>query len=147
MRTIADRLRHALSFEIIALLIIIPAGQLLFDLPIHQIGTVALVGSLVATFWVYGYNYLFDLALLRTRRNLNKSLPMRLAHALLFEFGLLLILLPFIAWYLGVSLFDAFLTDIALVAFYIVYSFAFNWLYDLLFPLKREMAQPSTSRN
>ena len=56
-------------------------------------------------------------------------------HALVFEAGLLMVLLPFIAWYLGISLWDAFVLDIALAAFYLVYSYVFNLIYDTLFPL------------
>ena len=62
-----------------------------------------------------------------------KSIAVRIGHAFLFEGGLLLILLPFIAWYLSVSLLDAFLMDVSFAAFYLVYTFVFNWVYDLVF--------------
>ena len=54
---------------------------------------------------------------------------------LLLDCRLLMVLLPFIAWYLGISLWDAFVLDIALAAFYLVYSYVFNLIYDTLFPL------------
>jgi uncharacterized membrane protein len=73
-----------------------------------------------------------------------KSLPIRIIHALLFEVGLLLILLPFIAWYLEVSLTDAFLMDVSFAVFYLVYAFVFNWVYDLVFPLPRATAAQDT---
>ncbi|MEQ8589521.1 MAG: PACE efflux transporter [Roseitalea porphyridii] len=134
MRTFRDRLRHALSFEIIALVIITPLGAWAFGIPLGSIGFVAVVSATIATAWTYLYNLVFDHALLRFAGDVRKTVPMRIVHALLFEAGLLLILLPFIAWYLQVSLIDAFMMDLAFAAFYLAYAFIFNWLYDLLFP-------------
>jgi uncharacterized membrane protein len=60
---------------------------------------------------------------------------MRVAHAVLFEGGLLVALMPLIAWYLGVSLLQAFMMDVSFALFYLVYAFVFNWAYDRIFPL------------
>lgn len=67
---------------------------------------------------------------------------MRVAHAVLFEVGLLAVLMPFIAWYLGVSLLQALLMDASFALFYMVYAFAFNWAYDRVYPVQ-ECAYPS----
>lgn len=135
MRDTNDRIRHALSFEIIALVLVTPLGAWAFGLPLDHIGVIAVVSATIATGWNYLYNLLFDHALLRLAGHVDKSLAVRILHAILFEAGLLVILLPFIAWYLGVSLIEAFLLDVSFAAFYLVYAFAFNWLYDLAFPL------------
>ena len=135
MRSAFDRLRHAISFEIIALILVIPAGAILFDVPLHDFGVVGIVSATLATLWNLGYNVLFDLALQRLTGTTLKSRVVRVLHALVFEAGLLMVLLPFIAWYLGISLWDAFVLDIALAAFYLVYSYVFNLIYDTLFPL------------
>ncbi|MFT6444952.1 Uncharacterized membrane protein [Sulfitobacter pontiacus] len=135
MRSAFDRLRHAISFEIIALILVIPAGAILFDVPLHDFGVVGIVSATLATLWNLGYNVLFDLALQRLTGTTLKSRIVRVLHALVFEAGLLMVLLPFIAWYLGISLWDAFVLDIALAAFYLVYSYVFNLIYDTLFPL------------
>ncbi|MBC7284626.1 PACE efflux transporter [Hoeflea sp.] len=135
MRDTKDRLRHALSFEIIALVLVTPLGAWVFGLPLAEIGIVAIVSATIATGWNYLYNLLFDHALIRIAGHVRKSIAVRIVHALLFEGGLLLILLPFIAWYLGVSLLDAFLMDASFAAFYLVYTFIFNWVYDLVFPI------------
>jgi uncharacterized membrane protein len=140
MRTFRDRLRHALSFEIIALVIITPLGAWAFGIPLGSIGFVAVVSATIATAWTYLYNLVFDHALLRFAGDVRKSVPMRIVHALLFEAGLLLVLLPFIAWYLQVSLLDAFLMDLSFAVFYLGYTFVFNWLYDLVFPLPSSSA-------
>jgi uncharacterized membrane protein len=135
MRTTKDRIRHALSFEIIALFMVIPLGAWGFGLPLDNVGIVAVVSATIATGWNYLYNLIFDHALARLTGHVAKSIAMRILHALLFECGLLMILLPFIAWYLSVSLLEAFLMDVSFTAFYLVYTFAFNWLYDLVFPV------------
>jgi len=135
MRTTPDRIRHALSFEIIGLLIVTPLGAWAFATPMHEIGVVAVVSATIATGWNYVFNLIFDHAMLRVRGDVRKTPAIRVLHALSFEAGLLLVLLPFIAWYLGVTLVQAFLMDVTFAAFYLVYAFAFNWLYDLVFPV------------
>lgn len=135
MRDTKDRIRHALSFEIIALFLVIPLGAWGFGLSLGHVGVVAVVSATIATGWNYLYNLMFDHALIRLLGHVQKSLAVRVLHAVLFEGGLLMILLPFIAWYLGVGLIEAFLMDVSFTVFYLVYAFVFNWLYDLVFPL------------
>lgn len=67
--------------------------------------------------------------------HIRKSFAARLLHTVLFEAGLLLILLPLIAWYLNMTLLDTLVLDLAIVAFYLVYNFVFNVAYDRLFPV------------
>ena len=50
--------------------------------------------------------------------------------------------MPFIAWYLSISLMEAFLIDVSFALFYLIYAFVFNWVYDVLFPVP-EPARPS----
>ncbi|MGX1099791.1 PACE efflux transporter [Amorphus sp. MBR-141] len=135
MRTTFDRIRHAVSFELIALALVIPAGAVVFDKPIGDIGMVSLISATIATGWNYLYNLIFDHAMVRIRGDVHKTVAVRLLHALLFEGGLLLVLLPFIAWYLAISVAEAFLMDVSFAAFYLVYAFVYNWAYDLVFPI------------
>ena len=142
MRSTPDRIRHALSFEVIGILLVTPLGALAFGHPMAEIGMVALVSATIATGWNYLYNLGFDHALLRLRGRVAKTVPLRVAHALLFEGGLLAILMPFIAWYLGVSLWDAFVMDAAFAGFYLIYAFCFNWGYDVVFPVRESDYRP-----
>ena len=135
MRTTADRIRHALLFELIGLIFLIGGGTLLTGFDAHSLGVIGVVSSLIATAWNYVYNLGFDRAMLRLRGSVLKTHPIRALHALLFEGGLLVLLLPFVAWMLGVSLWQAFLFDLAIAIFYIVYGYAFNWAYDRVFPM------------
>jgi uncharacterized membrane protein len=135
MRTVADRIRHAVSFELLGLALIVPIGSWVFSMPVADIGIVGVVSATLATAWNYVYNLGFDHALRRFTGTTLKTVGMRIVHAMLFEAGLLMILMPFIAWYLGISLWHAFVMDVAFALFYMVYAFAFNWGYDRLFPL------------
>ncbi|MBO9122283.1 MULTISPECIES: PACE efflux transporter [unclassified Rhizobium] len=135
MRSVSDRIRHAISFELIGLAIITPLGAFAFGMPIADIGVVGVASATVATAWNYLYNLGFDHVMQRLTGGTKKSLAVRILHAVLFEGGLLVALLPLIAWYLGVSLLQAFMMDVSFALFYLVYAFAFNLAYDRIFPL------------
>ncbi|RKK03586.1 PACE efflux transporter [Pseudoroseomonas wenyumeiae] len=135
MRTTRDRIRHAILFEVIGLALIIPLGSHLFGLPAEKMGVIGFGSALAATAWNYVYNLGFDHAMQRLAGHTRKSLGLRVAHALLFEAGLLMVLLPPIAWYLGIGLYEAFVMDLAIAAFYVVYAFVFNLAYDRVFPI------------
>ena len=135
MQTRSDRIRHAISFEIIGLIISAPAAAFSFGMPIHDMGLVSLVSATIATLWNYAYNLLFDHAMIKIAGSVSKTMAVRVIHAVIFELGLLIVLMPFIAWYLNVSLLQAFTMDISFAVFYIVYAFVFNWGYDQVFPI------------
>ncbi|SFE56484.1 Uncharacterized membrane protein [Sulfitobacter brevis] len=138
MRTTSDRIRHAVSFEVIALLIVTPLGAWLFNHPLADIGVVTVISATIATGWNYLYNLGFDHAMKRLRGTVQKTVLIRILHAVLFEIGLLFVLIPFIAWHLQIPLYEAFIIDIAFAGFYLVYAFVFNWLYDVIFPVPQD---------
>ncbi|WP_067339537.1 PACE efflux transporter [Stappia indica] len=141
MRSTLDRIRHALAFEIIGLAIITPLGALLFGLALADMGVIGVAAATLATVWTYIYNLGFDHAMMALRGDTAKSLRLRIAHALLFELGLLVILVPPIAWYLDIGLIEALVMDAALALFYVVYAFVFNLAYDTVFPVPRPALQ------
>ena len=135
MRNRSDRIRHAIAFEIIGLLLVVPLGGLVFGTAPQDLGVVALSVSVLATLWTYGYNVLFDRAMMRLRGSVAKTPALRIVHAVVFEAGLLMVTVPAIAAYLGITLWQAFVMDAALAAFYLVYAIGFNWAYDVIFPV------------
>lgn len=136
MRTHRDRIRHAVGFEIIALILSIPIMSFFFDFDIKDIGVIAIVGSIIATIWNYGFNTVFDKGMVKFKRSTFKTPAIRVLHVLLFEGGLLLLYLPMVSWYLGISLWQAFIMDGSLVGFYLAYTFSYNWAYDKIFPIQ-----------
>jgi uncharacterized membrane protein len=135
LRTAADRLRHAISFEIIGWLIAIPLAAWVFEAPMHDIGVLTIISSFAAVAWNYLYNLGFDHAMQRWRGTTLKTPVIRVFHAAMFEAGLLAALLPFFAWYMEIGVWEAFVMDISFSAFYFCYAYVFNWTYDWLFPL------------
>ena len=136
MRSTRDRIRHAILFEVVGLALIIPLGTMLFDLHASAMGVIGFGSALVATAWNYAYNLGFDRAMQRLVGHTRKSLVLRVGHAVLFEAGLLVFLLPPIAWYLGIGLVEALVMDLAIAGFYVAYAFLFNLAYDRTFPLQ-----------
>ena len=137
MRTTKDRIRHALGFEIIGLLIFAPLASLVFGFELHLMGMMALVGSIVATIWNYFYNILFDRGMLKLCGTLQKTVLIRVLHAILFEGGLLLLFLPVIAWYLNITWLAAAALEAGFLVFILIYTYIFNVLYDKHQPYKK----------
>lgn len=135
MRTVADRIRHALCFEIIGLLLVTQLSGWLFKTPLVTFGILALILSVLATLWNYVYNLMFDHALLRLVKRVEKTLFERVIHAFLFEIGMLIITLPLVVWWMDYGLVEAFNMSIALMVFYLVYVYIYNIIYDKIFPV------------
>lgn len=141
MRTSSDRLRHTLLFEIIGLLTCTPLAAWVLDRELFKIGTMAAAISLTAMICNFVFNLAFDHALLRLGRPLNVRPPwMRLLHTCLFETFLLCFTLPMIAWWLDMTIWQAFIADIVFVSYFLVYTYVFNWAYDRVFPIPVETA-------
>lgn len=142
MRTKADRLRHTLLFEIIGLLTCTPLAAWILDKGMMQIGSMSLAISLTAMVCNYLFNLAFDHALVKTGRPVNVRPPwMRCLHAVLFELSLLILTIPMVAWWLNMTLWQAFITDIGFVLFFLVYAYVFNWTYDRAFPMPTAPAE------
>jgi uncharacterized membrane protein len=144
MRSTPDRIRHAVSFEVIGLALIIPLGAWIFHMPPDDVGVVGIGSAVIAMLWNYAYNSAFDCTLLRLQGDTQKNTWLRMLHAILFEAGLLIILVPPIAFYLQISLWEAVVIDIYLAAFFVIYAFVFNLAYDRVFP-PPSSAPPSPS--
>ena len=141
MRSTADRIRHAISFEIIGILLATPLGALVFHLHAGDSAVIVVGSATIAMAWNYVFNLGFDKALNRLTGTTLKSGPVRILHAVLFEIGLLLMLMPVIALYLGITLWEALVMDLAFAAFYMGYALVFNWVYDRVFPLPEWQAE------
>jgi uncharacterized membrane protein len=97
-------------------------------------GALATATSAVAVVWNLVFNSLFERWEARQPVK-GRSVKRRVAHAVVFEAGLVLMLVPLIAWWLGIGLWQALVMDLALVVFFLVYTFAFNWAFDAVFGL------------
>lgn len=125
-----ERFLHALSFEVIAIALCAPLGAWLLGYSLAHMGLLTLMVSLLAMTWNMIFNAMFDSA--QRRWGFTRNLKARAVHAVLFEIGLIVAVVPLAAWWLNISLWDAFVLDIAIVLFFLPYTFCFNWAYDSL---------------
>lgn len=94
----------------------------------------AVAASAIAILWNFAFNHGFELWE-KHRKQQGRSLGIRVLHAVGFESGLVIFLVPVLAWWLDISLIEAFIVDLGLLAFFLFYTFAFNWVFDAVFGL------------
>ena len=128
------RVLYVALYELIAIGVATLALGLLTEHGWGSSGGLAVGSSLIAVLWNLVFNHFFE-RWERRQPTRGRSPARRVAHAIGFEGGLLLWLVPFIAWWLGVSLWHALVADLALLLFFLVYTFGFTWLFDRLFGL------------
>jgi len=134
---------HATLFEIAAIVIVGLGLSWLFNQDVNQTGGLAIATSLIAMAWNMAFNTGFE-AWERRQADRRRTVRRRVAHAIGFEGGMVAMTLPLIAWWLNMSWWEALLTDLGLMAFFLVYAFAFNWVFDHVFGLPAS-ARPVTA--
>ena len=128
------RVLYVALYELIALGVVTLALGLLTEHGWGSSGGLAVGSSLIAVLWNLVFNHFFE-RWERRQPTRGRSPARRVAHAIGFEGGLLLWLVPFIAWWLGVSLWHALLMDLGLLLFFLVYTLVFTWVFDRVFGL------------
>ncbi|KMN81229.1 putative membrane protein [Chromobacterium alkanivorans] len=123
-----ERAFYAIVYELCAVMLLMLMASWLLSQDTAQIGVLALMMTTVAMSWNIVFNALFER--LERLRGWVRTPALRVAHALLFEGGLVVLLVPLVAWWLEVSYWQAFLLDIGFFLFFLPYTFVFNWLYD-----------------
>ncbi|MEN4910980.1 multidrug/biocide efflux PACE transporter [Erwinia amylovora] len=127
-RTLKERFSHAAGFELLAIVLVSPLAAWAMNKPLFQMGLLAIVLSTVAMIWNMVYNAGFDR--LWPRDKIQRRLKLRILHALGFEGGFIAIGLPIAASMLGITLWQAFLIEVAFFLFFLPYTVVYNWLYD-----------------
>lgn len=128
-RSVTERILHAVGFEVIAIAICAPLAAWVMNKPLFQMGALAIMLSTVAMVWNIIYNAGFDRIFPLGQK---RRMPLRVAHALGFEGGFILIGLPLAAWMLDISLLQAFMVEIGFFLFFLPYTVVYNWCYDAL---------------
>lgn len=96
-------------------------------------GLVAVVSSTVALIWNFVWTTLFE-AWEKRQPSQTRTIPRRITHAVGFEGGLVVFLVPLLAWILEVTLLDALVLELGMLVFFFIYTFVFAWLFDLVLP-------------
>lgn len=144
MQGIKRKVVYVGVFEAIAIVVCSIGFAALSDRSLGHAGVLSVAASVVAVLWNFVFTTLFEAWEARQPVR-GRSVARRVAHAAIFEAGLIVMLVPLIAWWLDVSLMRALVMDLGLAAFFLVYTFVFNWCFDRIFGLPAS-AGPAPSR-
>lgn len=131
---LARRIVQAVLYEGIAIAAVGPALSYLFDESAGSSFALAFVMSTIALGWNFLFNTWFE-RWEAGRAVKGRSLVRRLLHGLGFEGGLVLMLVPLMAYWLDATLLSAAIAQAGIFAFFFVYSVAFTWSFDRVFGL------------
>lgn len=101
---------------------------------VERAGVAAVASTLIAVVWNVVYNAVFERWEARQTVR-GRSFRRRAAHAIGFELGFIIALVPLFAWWLHIGLWQALVLDIGLSVFFLVYTFVFNLGFDKVFGL------------
>tara|TARA_B100001105_G_C22399668_1_gene448716 strand:- start:3388 stop:3768 length:381 start_codon:yes stop_codon:yes gene_type:complete len=119
-----------------------PALGLIFSESLASTVGLAVFMSTVAVAWNYVFNGWFERWESRQAVK-GRTWRRRLAHGLGFEGGLVITLVPVMAWWLNTTLLHAFVADLGVLAFFFVYAVVFTWAFDRVFGLPASVAPSS----
>ena len=122
------RLVHALSYEVILLVIIAIALSLIFNMPLEVTGALGIVMAVTSVIWNMLFNHYFEK--FEAKRQLKRTIRVRILHAIGFEGGLMLATIPMVAYAMNMGLWQAIVLDFSLTLCILVYTFIFQWCYD-----------------
>jgi uncharacterized membrane protein len=125
---------YAVSFETGGVLLGGLVLHLVSHAPVDRSLALSTMGATIALLWSYAYNSLFEAWEARQAVK-GRSFVRRTVHAVLFETGLTLILVPLTAWWLSATWLAALLYESSLIAFFLVYAWVFTCAFDALFGL------------
>jgi len=127
-RRLLERVFHGVLFEILAIGIATPLAAWLTGESLAAMGVLSAIISFMAITWNMLFNWMFDQA--QKHLQFHRGIAIRILHACLFEIGLIIMAVPFIAWWINTTWIRAFVIDIGLILFFLPYSFFFNLAYD-----------------
>lgn len=143
MQGIKRKVVFVTLYELIAIAITSFGLSKLAGQELGHASVAAVASSAIAVIWNLSYNTLFEHW--ESRQVVRgRSLLRRIAHAIGFELGLVVMLVPLFAWWLQISLWQAFVLDLGLIAFFLAYTFVFNLAFDRIFGLPAS-ALPASS--
>jgi uncharacterized membrane protein len=124
------RLIHAISYEVILLVIIAIALSFIFSMPLEVTGILGVIMAVISVIWNMIFNHYFEK--IEHKHQWKRTIPVRILHAVGFEGGLMLVTIPIIAYMMKMSFIDALILDFGLTMCILVYTFIFQWCYDLI---------------
>lgn len=134
MGPLTRRVVQVALYEAIAIAVVALALALAFDEPAPSALGLSVLTSGIAVTWNYLFNTWFERWESRQAVK-GRSWRRRVAHGVGFEGGLTVFLVPVMAWWLDTTLWLAFMADLGLLVFFLIYTMAFTWAFDKVFGL------------
>ncbi len=134
MQGMKRRIVYVILFEIIAIVITTYGFAFISGRDIGESSIAATITSVLAIVWNLSYNALFEYVEAR-RNSIGRSLVCRVFHAVGFELGLAMMVVPILALVLRISLFTALMTNLGIMLFFMGYTFFFSMAFDRVFGL------------
>ncbi|QHE88203.1 PACE efflux transporter [Hydrogenophaga sp. BPS33] len=142
MQGIKRKVVYITLYEIIAIAMSTAGLALLSGSEMGHASVAAVAASAIAVVWNLVFNTLFERWESRQTKK-GRGFWRRVAHAVGFEGGLVVTLVPLFAWWLEISLWQAFVLDLGLIVFFLIYTYVFNLLFDRVFGLPASAQAPS----
>ena len=101
---------HAVLFEVFAVTSVTLAFMAATQHGVGRSSSLAIATSLVAVLWNMVYNVLFEKWEARQTKR-GRSLKRRITHAIGFESGLVILLLPLVTWWLDMGVREALILE------------------------------------
>jgi len=125
---------YAVSFETIGIAVSTLGLLLISDSDPTESLVLSAFASTIAMTWSFIFNLIFE-AWEARQTTKGRSLLRRTTHALGFEGGLVVLMLPLMAWWLDVTLWQALIYEAGLIVIFIIYTYVFTWAFDRIFGL------------
>ncbi|MBP6115893.1 MAG: PACE efflux transporter [Neisseriaceae bacterium] len=134
MQGLKRKILYATLYELVAMTFTTLTFVFMVQSAASHAGFTSIMTALIALIWNLVYNTLFEYWEIRQHQR-RRTIKRRILHALGFELGLVFMLVPLFSLALGVSLWQAFMLDLGLIVFFLVYTYLFNLIFDVLFGL------------
>ncbi|TYQ13945.1 UNVERIFIED_ORG: putative membrane protein [Zoogloea ramigera] len=146
MQGLKRKIVYVSLFELFAVALTTTTLMLLAGSSGAHASVAAVASSTVAVVWNFIFNSMFE-AWEARQTTKGRSVARRIAHAIGFEGGLVAFLVPLFAWWLEISLWEAFIVDLWIVVFFLVYTFLFSLAFDRIFglPASAQGGQPQAA--
>ncbi|WP_341962942.1 PACE efflux transporter [Pseudomonas sp. RC10] len=132
---------QAILYEVIAIAVLSPTLSLIYDDGLAHAGALSVMLSASALIWNMVYNSLFEYWEAR-QTSRTRTLGRRLLHSLGFEGGLVVMLVPLVAWWLDITWWSALATNLGLFVFFFFYALVFQWGFDRVFDVPASAREP-----
>jgi uncharacterized membrane protein len=138
IRTSRERLLQSAGYEIGSLLVATPVCAWLTGTTVATSAGLVVVLTVATMLWSPLFNSIFDRIEWRLSRRVasDRSRSLRLVHAFGLEASDTLISVPILMILGGLDLRQALIADIALLAVYMAYTYAYHQIFDWLRPIR-----------